>query len=249
MFSRVFWCALCSLGDACDERTQELSDRLTQAAGPQKQRAPQIPAHEVVAKLEAALIENGSDVDLVEFAAAVEQQLYPLEALGAWTAIAAREVKSNLHMVMQSDAVRKAGEAPRLREVLEAERMAGLHRVKPNGTTICANGSAALALVWLSRFLLLWVDCLSEPRAPTYKENVMRAYTAHISPYHTWLLKKAFKVATALVPSWGEAYDLMSECDAEGEAGVLREIAALSPILAVIESTLKEFQMWDDQRV
>lgn len=250
MFSRAVCCALCNLSEACEATTQELSSRLPlPLPSQQKPRAPQMPSHEVLAILQAAFVDGGTDLLLNEFAQAVEQQLYPLDALGAWTTIAKREVTINLQVLMQSEAVLGAGEAPRLRDVLAAEAAAGLHSTDASGVTVCPGGSAALALVWLSRFLGIWVDQWREPRAPTFKESVMRAYASRIAPYHTWLLRKAFKVATALVPTWGEAHDQLAACDDEGEAGVLRCVAVLEPILELIEALLLEHGLWDTCRV
>ena len=55
-------------------------------------------------------------------------------------------------------------------------------------------------------------------------------------------------MAKPLVPSWAEARDLLAAFDPEGEAGCLRNVAELRPILACIRSVMSEMRLEDRRR-
>ena len=237
--ARTICCAMCSLGGP-SQHTLQLTEVPIVIGKPKR------PQHEVLRSLRAALVDEGTDVLLRQFVDSAEQLLFALEMLGMWTRIAVREVRANLLMLTQSIAMSAAGDGARLTEVLAAEVASGIH----SGGGQLANASAALALNWLARFLGMWIGLWREPRLPTFKANVMRSYGTNIQPYHSWLLQKTFSIATAgLVPSWSEARALLAAFDPEGEAGMLRNVAALAPIVDRISATLHEMQLWDARRI
>jgi hypothetical protein len=225
LFSRAVCCALCN--------TLEVRKSLPPPARQQP------PSREVADMLRASRLHD--DVLLHPFSDGAEQNLFPLERLGPWTVIASREVRACLIDLRESQAVRDAGSGARLRAVLAAEKAAGLHA--EDGPL--APGSAASALCWLVRYLAMWVDLWREPRRPTFKEALDDAYKTEVAPYHGWLLQKGFAFATALVPSWAEARMLLAEHDAEGEAGMLRCVEALRPILDSTRTIMREMRLWD----
>lgn len=205
------------------------------------QRRGASPPREIQRVLQLAALDDGADLDLHRFLEGAFLLLPQLEALGTWTFIAAREVRANLCSLRQSAAFR---ECARLRAVLAAETAGGVHK-----EGILADGTAALALTWLTRLLGLWVAVWREPRPPTFKQALDAAYDAHMRPYHGWIARKAFALATSCVPTWAAARELYADYDAEGEAGVIADIAALAPLLERIRAALAEMGLHDERTV
>lgn len=201
------------------------------------------PQREVLIALEECMEAGEGDLDLRRMVTAFEQMLHALETLGAWTFLAKREVRANLAKLEQSAAV-QAERIPQLLNVLRAEKALRLH--KPGAL---ADPSAALALTWLLRFLSMWCDVWLEPRPPTFREALMLAYGTHIKPYHSWLVKRTFSIAVAVVPSWAAARERLNEFDAGGEAGLLQNIAALRRVLGRIETALEAEGLSDNNKV
>lgn len=201
------------------------------------------PQSEVLLALKHCLEAGEGDLYLRGMATAFEQMLHALETLGGWTFLAKREVRANLAKLEQSAAM-QAEPAPRLLEVLRAEKARHLHR--PGAL---ADPSAALALTWLHRFLSMWCDVWLEPRPPTFRDALMSAYGRHIKPYHSWLVKRTFSIAVAVVPSWAMARERLNEFDEGGEAGLLRNISALREVLGRIEAALEAEGLSDHSKV
>lgn len=242
IFSHAVCCALCSLdGDVSEPATQ---NRLRSfSTGRLPLPAPKEQAEGVLELLRRAPT-GESDLKLSDFVEAAEQLVHPLELLGPWTVIAAREVRSNCSLLRQALHQVEDSAGTGLRAVLEAEKEMNMH--KQRGAAVLLNSqSVAFALTWLHRFLGIWADLWRVPRPPTFRDGLMRAYKEHVEPYHSWLLRRAFAVATAVVPSWEEARELLKEYDAKGEAVVLQQVAALAPLLACIRASLLELQLLD----
>ena len=102
-----------------------------------------------------------------------------------------------------------------------------------------ADPSVALALTWLHRFLSMWCDLWIEPRPPTFREALMKAYNTHIRPHHSWLVRRTFSLAVSVVPSWAVARERLNEFDERGEAGMLANVAMLRVVLGRIDAALQ----------
>ena len=63
------------------------------------------------------------------------------------------------------------------------------------------------------------------------------------------LLQRTFLLAVAVVPSWSEARDALAAFDADGEAGMLRNIAALAPLLSRLQDALRREGLWDVRKI
>ena len=61
------------------------------------------------------------------------------------------------------------------------------------------------------------------------------------------LLQRIFFTATNVVPSWEEARRLLGAFDPEGEAAVVRCVAALAPVVRIIEEQLRAHGLADDK--
>mmetsp|Transcript_5641 Transcript_5641/g.14944 ORF Transcript_5641/g.14944 Transcript_5641/m.14944 type:complete len:356 (+) Transcript_5641:74-1141(+) len=202
--------------------------------------------HDVLPSLTTCL-QGEADLDLDLMAKGVRPMILALEALGAWTFIAVREMHSNLQKIEQSGAYSSLSDvSPRLMtDLLDAEVKADIH----SSGGMIAQPSAAEGLLWLYRFLLLWREMWREPRPPTFKEAIDLAYQNSIRDYHSWLVQNTFNVAVSTVPSWAEARDALDELDVAGEAGLLRSIAALDPVLSRMEAAIKQRDLWDIRQV
>jgi len=88
-----------------------------------------------------------------------------------------------------------------------------------------------------------------EPRPNEFKHAVDGGYCQHIQPYHSWLPQNIFFAAVAVVPTWQECHERLAAFDAEGEAGVLRCVEALEPVVERIESSLRTRQLWDTRQI
>ena len=235
----------------------ELLLRITCAVGPQRALPPppspvpmmmvaRQPLKDVLRLLESAA--DGDDIKLQPFADGAEQLVFTLELLGPWTHLAAREMRGSLKL-RESRVVLDADDDPRLEAVLASELDAGLR----DGCGSCVEGSAALALCWLVRFLGLWVDTWNVKVGagrPTFKEGLEKAYSVNVQPYHAWLLQRAFFFSISIVPSWSESKELLAGYDAEaGEAGAFACIDALREGVDKIRATLKERGAWDESVV
>ena len=69
---------------------------------------------------------------------------------------------------------------------------------------------------------------------------------SHVSPT---FVQNTFNVAIAAVPSWEQARDALDAFDVEGEAGLLRSVAALDPLLKRLDDALRENDLWDVRKV
>lgn len=252
----IFSCALCSMVCDLDHFFRQFSKRnqLTDA-GPEKATAagerilaPKVPQREAHHLLELALDGTDDDLDLKQLIRATEQMMYALQVLGPWTFIAVRELKSNMSMLEASTSFKGAGAAPKLLDVLSVEGSNGLHQnVGPN--CVLSEPSSAMALLWLHRFLALWFEMWREPRPETLKDAIISAYNKSIEPFHSWLIQRTFLLAVAVVPTWGEAREALAAFDEDGEAGMLRNIAALAPLLSRIEIALQREGLWDVRKI
>ena len=221
---------------------------------------------------------GAGDLQVDELIAAAQPVLECLECLGGWTALSVREGRANLVKLQQSAALREArarassaGEGdggPRVSAVLQAEAAAGLHGSDEKGPKL-ADPSAAIGLLWLLRFLGMWMVMWRVPPLPTFREQLMRAYRERMEPcrrralvtrrlgaagsgrrahsprYHGWVLRCSFSVAVAVVPHWGEARDRIKTVDPSGEAGLLLAVAAMPPMLERLEAQLRDHGMLD----
>lgn len=170
-----------------------------------------------------------------------------LECLGGWTSLSVREARANIAKLQHSSAFRSQAQSPRgalLSVALDAEASAGMHGTDGKGPLL-ADPSAAIGLLWLLRFLGMWMVMWQLPMLPLFKEQLMRAYDEHMAPYHGWLLRRSFGVAVAVVPHWGAARDRLQALDPAGEAGLLLAVAAMPPVLGRIEAQLRDRGLLD----
>jgi hypothetical protein len=224
---------------------------------------PPLTQAQALATMQKVLLDDG-DVRVAPLLVAVKRcYLVSLEALGGWTYIAAREIKTNLEKVEKCAAFLALSAAPngvegsgasdvRMLALFEHEASMGIHqqvRTRDGGRTISlADSSAAMAMLWLLRFLSLWTDVWAEPRAKTFASGLDASYTKHCAPYHGWVTQRAFALACSIVPTWESSAATFSELDPDGEVGVMRNVAVLQPVLACIDAALKA-RGWVDPRV
>ena len=227
-FGRMFCC------EQVDEVLSKSLPRIDSFLAAGHLLPPQAPQNETFAALVRCLDAGPDDLYLRRMVTAFEQMIYALETLGGWTYLAKREVRANLAKLEQSQAVQRE-RAPRLRSALRYEKDSGMHK-----KGALADPSAALALTWLHRFLMMWCDLWIEPRPPTFREALMRAYGTHIQPHHSWILRRTFSIAVSVVPSWATARERLNEFDERGEAGMLKNVAMLRLVLSRIDAALTE---------
>jgi hypothetical protein len=185
------------------------------------------------------------DLELDAMADGIRPMIRALETLGSWTFVAVSEMNSNLSKLAESAAVQRlaADGAPRhLLAVLDAEAAARLH---PRGGPLKPH-SAAEGLLWLTRFLVLWRELWREPRPPTFKAALDRAYELSIKPYHSWVLQRTFAMSTASVGDWPHVLAQLDAFDVAGEAGLLPAVEALDPVLGRIEQAMRARGMWTE---
>ena len=186
-------------------------------------------------------IRGRDDVEMLTFMHGVRPMLLALEVLGAWTYIAVREIKSNLSKIEETVAKGKLADEWLLSAMLDNEISSGVH----GAGGLVASGSAAEGVLWLYRFLRLWSELWREPRPSTFKQALDAAYKASVGPFHGWMLQRTFSIAISVVPTWAEAHDRLEAFDIDGEAGLMRSIAALDPVLDRMEAALRSRDLWD----
>ena len=66
---------------------------------------------------------------------------------------------------------------------------------------------------------------------------------------HRWVIQRTFALSISVVPSWAEARQRLEDFDEGGEAGLLKSIGVLDPVLDRIEDALRANDLWDTRRV
>lgn len=63
------------------------------------------------------------------------------------------------------------------------------------------------------------------------------------------MIQRTFALSISVVPSWTEARQRLEDFDEGGEAGLLKSIGVLDPVLDRIEDALRANDLWDTRRV
>jgi len=140
---------------------------------------------------------NGSQLDTEQLLKACRAHLVLMRSGGAALKVVAKDMEANLNKA-ETLFKKLPQEGKNVATLLSAEREAGVH----DGSKL-KNESAAMGLLWIRRSLAFQLDLYSavvssHTRHP--KAAAMEAYDKTLSPYHGWLLQKAFPMSLSQMP-------------------------------------------------
>ncbi|KAL7531134.1 hypothetical protein ACHAXR_006094 [Thalassiosira sp. AJA248-18] len=140
---------------------------------------------------------NGSEVDTAQLLKACRAHLILMKSGGAALRVVAKDMETNLNKA-ESLFKKLPKEGKHLASLLEAERASGIH----DGNML-KDASAAMGLLWIRRSLAFQLDLYSSlipSNGQHPKDAAMDAYYKALSPYHGWLLQKAFPLSLSQMP-------------------------------------------------
>mmetsp|Transcript_3146 Transcript_3146/g.6953 ORF Transcript_3146/g.6953 Transcript_3146/m.6953 type:complete len:353 (+) Transcript_3146:219-1277(+) len=140
---------------------------------------------------------SGDDVDTAQLLKACRAHLILMKTGGSAMRVVAKDMEGNLN---KAEALFKKlpREGKSLASLLENERESGIH----DGNML-KNASAAMGLLWIRRSLAFQLDLYSSLipiNGQHPKDAAMDAYYKTLSPYHGWLLQKAFPLSLSQMP-------------------------------------------------
>jgi len=150
---------------------------------------------EVVRTFKSVL--NGSEVDTAQLLKACRAHLILMKSGGAALKLVAKDMEANLNKA-ESLFKKVPKDGKYLASLLEKERESGIH----DGNML-KNASAAMGLLWIRRSLAFQLDLytsLIPSNGQHPKDAAMDAYYKTLSPYHGWLLQKAFPLSLSQMP-------------------------------------------------
>jgi len=155
------------------------------------------------------------------------------EAIGPLMALSVKNDESNVAKVRKvwaRLAEQQPGRVSTVRQLLESEREAGIH--KPGA--VLADPSAAMALLWMRRTIQYYVGVMQGvcDTSASLSSKCRTAYGAILEPFHGWLLKNTFSMALAAVPSRDEFVARLSPNHLSSKA--VRRSACFSDIRVAI---------------
>mmetsp|Transcript_32792 Transcript_32792/g.55782 ORF Transcript_32792/g.55782 Transcript_32792/m.55782 type:complete len:354 (-) Transcript_32792:116-1177(-) len=140
---------------------------------------------------------TGSEVDTAQLLKACRAHLILMKSGGSALKVVAKDMETNLNKA-ESLFKKLPKEGKYLSSLLEKEREIGIH----DGNML-KDASAAMGLLWIRRSLSFQLDLYaslipSDGQHP--KDAAMDAYYKTLSPYHGWLLQKAFPLSFSQMP-------------------------------------------------
>ena len=172
--------------------------RVTSAIGKlfaREQQQGQKKLDDVISTFKAVL--RGNELDTAMLLKACRAHLVLMKTGGAALRLVAKDLESNLN---KAEALFKAlpKEGRYVASLLENERNRGIH----DGNML-KNESAAMGLLWIRRSIAFQLDLYSSLTDPNGKHPTAAAIDAYdktLSPYHGWLLQKAFPLSLSQMP-------------------------------------------------
>lgn len=203
-------------------------------------------------------VRSGDDLDAARLLTACRAHLELMKSGGAALRVVARDMESNLlkaEAPFRTLPLDNKGRSRSLASLLRSERESGAH-----DGSVLADRSAAMGLLWMRRSLDFQKDLyasLVPADGPHPKDAAMDAYRATLSPYHGWLLQKAFPVSLSQMPSrevflakFGgrEVEDLDEEYEREIVDKLKSLIATWEPMIDVWRDEFERLDLEDTSR-
>mmetsp|Transcript_21446 Transcript_21446/g.45837 ORF Transcript_21446/g.45837 Transcript_21446/m.45837 type:complete len:369 (+) Transcript_21446:112-1218(+) len=198
---------------------------------------------------------NGNDVNTAQLLRACRAHLLLMKTGGASMRVVARDMEANLDKAESLFKKLPKQVGGRLATLLERERESGIH-----DGSVLKDDSAAMGLLWIRRSLAFQLDLYSSliPSDGQHpKDAAMDAYYKTLSPYHGWLLQKAFPLSLSQMPR-REAFIAyfggreIEEFDAELEGVIVKKlerlVATWEPIIRTWEDEFRRLDLEDTRR-
>lgn len=187
---------------------------------------------------------NGNDVDTARLLKACRAHLILMKTGGAALRLVAKDMETNLNKAESLFKKLSKEEGRYLTSLLKVERESGIH----DGSML-KDASAAMGLLWIRRSLAFQLDLYSSlipsnGRHP--KDAALDAYNKILSPYHGWMLQKAFPLSLSQMPDrqvfiakFG-GMDSVDDLDEEYEREIVKKLQSLVSTWEPIINTWRE---------
>ncbi|KAL9186121.1 hypothetical protein ACHAXT_005359 [Thalassiosira profunda] len=199
---------------------------------------------------------NGSEVDMAQLLKACRAHLLLMKSGGTVLRVIAKDLEGNIDKAETMFKKLRKEDRRYLASLLEVERASGIHE----GNSLQSE-SAAAGLLWIRRSLAFQLDLYASlipanGRHP--KDAAMDAYYKTLSPYHGWMLQKAFPLSFSSMPDrtvflakfGGREPD---DLDEAYERDVVKKLKALvatwEPIIDVWSNEFERLDLEDPRRV
>ena len=198
---------------------------------------------------------KGSEVDTAQLLKACRAHLILMKSGGTALRVVAKDMEGNLNKAEALFKTLPKEGGKHLASLLEAERESGIH----DGNML-KDASAAMGLLWIRRSLSFQLDLYSS-LIPTNgrhpKDAAMDAYYKTLSPYHGWMLNKAFPLSLSQMPDrqvflakFGGAD--VEDLDEEYEREIVRKLKSLvltwEPIINTWRGEFERLDLEDTRR-
>lgn len=243
----------CDLNENVGREWGKMSSSIRKLFSSQERRQGTRKLDEVLRAFKSVL--NGGDMDTAKLLKACRAHLMLMKTGGAALRVVAKDMEANLN---KAEALFKKlpKEGRHLASLLEIERESGVH----DGNML-KNASAAMGLLWIRRSLAFQLDLYSSlipsnGRHP--KDAAMDAYYRTLSPYHGWLLQKAFPLSLSQMPDrkvfiakFGgrEVGELDEECEKEIVKKLKALVTTWEPIINTWRGEFERLDLEDTRRV
>lgn len=192
----------------------------------------------------------GSEVDTAQLLKACRTHLILMKSGGAALRVVAKDMETNLQKAEALFKKLPNKEGKRLSSLLESERESGIH----DGNML-KDASAAMGLLWIRRSLAFQLDLYASLIPSTGKhpkDAAMEAYYKTLSPYHGWLLQKAFPLSLSQMPDrrvfiakFGGLVEV-DDLDEDNEREIVKKLKMLvSTWEPIINTWREEFERLD----
>lgn len=199
---------------------------------------------------------SGNDINVPKFIRAAKAYCDLVARFGHFSGPSAAEVRRCI--VKLEDAARSLANSASggrrglkrnsMRAILQAEVATGMHG---RGGAI-ADPSAAMGLLWTRRGLAFWLDVFQQhaKKSGGLRAQMSAAYERTLAPFHGWVSRRAFLVASSATPTWE---DVCKNADLAPSDELLREdqhawASALRRLVRSMQAMQAKYDLEDSRR-
>jgi len=198
---------------------------------------------------------KGSEVDTAQLIKACRAHLIFMKSGGSSLRLVAKDLESNLQKA-EKPFKKSPKQGKTLSSLLESERDSGIHH-----GNILKEQSAAMGLLWIRRSLAFQLELyasLIDQEGPHPRDAAYDAYAKHLSPFHSWALRKLFPATLSQMPDRQEFIATfggvtLDELNEEVKREVVNKLRSLveawDPLIRAWEKDFARLNLEDVRRV